>query len=270
VLARPEGQVLFCADAAVAGVHLDVSAFPVADLGWRAAVATLSDLAAMGGRPLAAVVTICAPGDVDVVEVESGAVAACREHGCEVAGGDLSRAATLVVTVAALGAVGAGGAVRRSGARPGDALFVTGPLGGSAAGLAARRAGAGLDDPAVLAHRRPSPRLAHGEAAARSGASAMIDVSDGLARDLRRLAAASKVGVALDVVPRAPGATLDDALGGGEDYELVVAHPEPAALVEAFDRAGLDEPLRIGTVVEGATLRLGGEELAELGWRHGG
>jgi thiamine-monophosphate kinase len=271
VLDRPAGQVLFCVDAAVGGVHLDLNWFPAADLGHRAAVATLSDVAAMGGRAVAVVVAVCAPGDVDVADVESGVIAACAASGCAVAGGDLSLADTLVVTVAAMGAAPPTGPVRRGGASAGDALFVTGPLGGSSVGLRARRDGADLDDAHVRAHRRPVARLAEGAAAAASGATAMIDVSDGLARDLRRLAAASSVGATLDDVPLAQGATLDDGLGGGEDYELVIAHRSPEALLDAFAAAGLRAPLRVGTVSdEVGVLTLAGAPLADVGWRHGG
>jgi thiamine-monophosphate kinase len=97
----------------------------------------------------------------------------------------------------------------------------------------------------------------------------MLDVSDGLARDLRRVASASGVGVALDEVAVADGATLEDALGGGEDYELVLTHPHPDAAFAAFAARGLRAPVRIGTVVDRpGTVTLDGEALADVGWRH--
>jgi len=269
VFDRPGGRVLLCTDAAVAGIHLDVEQFPIEDLGYRAAIATLSDLAAMGASPLGVVVAICAPGDVDVIEIEAAVVAACAAHGCTVAGGDLSRSATPTVTVAALGEERAGRTVTRAGASAGDVVFVTGPLGGAAAGLRRRREGASLHDATVLCHRRPVARIAEGEAAARSGATAMIDVSDGIARDLRRVAAASGVGVELDDVPVRRGATMDEALGGGEDYELVVTHPEPEQLEADFAAAGLRAPLRVGTVVsDPSALTIRGDRLPDIGWRH--
>lgn len=269
VLERPGGRLIVCTDAAVAGVHLDTSAFPIGDLGYRAAIAALSDLAAVGARPLGIVVAIGAPGDVDVVEVEQGAVDACATAGCEVVGGDLSKSATAAVVATAVGVEGAGGVVARRGAAPGDAVLVTGALGASAAGLRRRREGAGLDDVLVLRHRRPAARLAEGELAARCGATAMLDVSDGLARDVRRLATASGVGVALDDVPVEEGATLDDALGGGEDYELVFTHPDAEAAVEAFVAASLRAPVRLGEVVaDVAAVTLSGAPLADVGWRH--
>jgi thiamine-monophosphate kinase len=258
-----------CTDAAVAGVHLDTAVFPIGDLGYRAAIASLSDLAAVGARPLGVVVAVLAPAEVDVVEVERHVVAACATAGCEVVGGDLSRSATATVVATAVGVEGAGGSVLRQGARPGDAVLVTGALGGSAAGLRRGREGAALDDDLVLRHRRPAARLAEGEAAAICGATAMLDVSDGLARDVRRLARASGVGISLELVPVEDGATLDEALGGGEDYELVFTHPDADAAVEAFARARLRRPVRVGEVVEDATvLTLGGEPLADVGWRH--
>ena len=129
--------------------------------------------------------------------------------------------------------------------------------------------GAALDDPAVLCHRRPAARLAEGAVAAACGATAMIDVSDGPARDVRRLAAASSVGVVLEEIPIFPEATLEEGLGGGEDYELVLTHPSPGALIAAFEAAGLRAPTRIGAVVQdAAVLTYHGEALPDVGWRH--
>jgi len=269
VLARPAGRVLFCCDAGVDGIHLDSSLFPVADLGYRTAIAALSDVAAMGGRPWAVVVSICAPGDVDVVAIERGVDEACATAGCSVVGGDLSKAGVTSVTVSALGDEPVAGAVTRRRARPGDAVFVTGALGGAAMGLRLRRTGTGLEDPQLHWFRRPRARIDAGAVAAGAGASAMLDVSDGLVRDLRRIADASGVGVDLDAVPLCGGASLEEGLGGGEDYELVVVHPDAAALVAAFDSAHLDAPVRIGTVTDDVgQVRFGGAAAPDLGWRH--
>jgi thiamine-monophosphate kinase len=269
VLERPAGRVLVCCDAGVEGVHLDTSLFPIADLGYRTAIAALSDVAAMGGRPSHVVVSICAPGDVDVVAIERGVAEACATVGCTVVGGDLSKAAVTSVTVCALGDEPPSGAVTRRGATPGDALFVTGPLGGAAMGLRRRRAGAGLEDPELRWFRRPRARIDAGLAAAASGATAMLDVSDGLARDVRRLAAASGVGIDLETVPLCDGATLEEGLGGGEDYELVFSHPGAAALAMAFESANRAAPIRIGTITaDVGEVRLGGEAAPDLGWRH--
>jgi thiamine-monophosphate kinase len=158
---------------------------------------------------------------------------------------------------------------------------VTGPLGASAAGLrilqtgpiAAGNAGGNADGPLlgtlVRAHRRPVARLAEGQAARLAGATAAIDISDGLAADVRHLADASRVGVALERVPVAPGASEDEALGGGEDYELIVATGDPEGLVRAFEVGGLRKPIAIGVCTADPEERmLAGSDLPDIGWRH--
>jgi thiamine-monophosphate kinase len=275
VVRAPPGQLLLCADALVAGVHADLALVGVDDFGWKALTATLSDVAAMGGRPCYALVTVSGPlGDVDVDLLYDGLLAAAGAYGCPVVGGDLTAAPALVVSVAVVGAAEEE-PVRRSGASAGDTLFVTGPL-AAAAGLAVVRVGwAGLDPDLVLAHRRPRPRLAEGEAARRAGASAMIDVSDGLAADLSHLADESDVGVVVEKVPVAVGvARVADnaealALGGGEDYELLFAAPDADAVEAEFAASGLVVPLRIGRCTADPTeRRLGDGPLPRLGWEH--
>lgn len=270
------GVLLLCADAAVAGVHADLGLVGVDDMGWKAMAATLSDIAAMGGRPAHALVTIAGPlGDVDVDLLFDGLLAAASAYGCEVVGGDLTAAPTLTVSVAVIGTV-AGPPVLRSGARPGDTLMVTGPLGAAAAGLQLLKAGRVGEAPDLeLAHRRPRPRIAEGEVARRHGATAMIDISDGLASELVHIAEASGVGVVIDHVPVAVGVARygDDAeaaaLGGGEDYELLFSAPDPAAMEAAFADAGLVVPLRVGRVTgDPAERRLGDKPLPLLGWEH--
>jgi thiamine-monophosphate kinase len=192
-----------------------------------------------------------------------------------VVGGDVSEAGELAVAVTVLGTTEAGGRlpVARAGARPGDVLLVTGPCGGSAAGLRELRAGGAPagDQGSAAAYRRPVARLQEGALARATGAHAMIDVSDGLALDLHRLADASGVGFSLEDVPLTAGATLDEALGGGEDYELLVAIAEADddALQARFEKARLREPIRIGRITEDPDLRvLGPSPLERLGWQH--
>ncbi len=121
----------------------------------------------------------------------------------------------------------------------------------------------------VMAHRRPRARLAEGETARLAGATAMVDVSDGLLADLGHLADASAVGFRLDRVPVSPGATTEEALGGGEDYELVVATPDRGRLGAAFAEAGLRPPLLIGTCIADPGERtLAGEPITVSGWEH--
>jgi thiamine-monophosphate kinase len=198
-----------------------------------------------------------------------GVAEASDVAGCPVVGGDVSESAVLFVAVTVLGTIEPGGGppVGRSGALPGDAVLLTGPCGGSSAGLRALRAGSGPG----TAYRRPLARLRDGQVARRGGAHAMIDVSDGLALDLHRLADVSGVGFSLDEVPVAAGATLGDALGGGEDYELLMAVSTEDAddLMDAFERDGLRRPARIGTVLADPALRLFGDaRLERLGWQH--
>jgi thiamine-monophosphate kinase len=272
------GRTLLCADAAVAGVHADLARVGLDDFGWKAMAACLSDIAAMGGRASYALVTVSGPlGDVDVSLLYDGLLAAASSGGCEVVGGDLTAAAALVVSVAVVGVVDDGPpAVLRSGARPGDTVFVTGPLGASAAGLALLKAGrAGEDPDLALAHRRPRARLVEGQVARRAGATAMIDVSDGLAADLCHVAAASSVGVVLERVPVAVGVArvADDpetvALGGGEDYELLFTSGDPDSIEAAFAQAGLRVPLRVGRcTADPSERRLRDGPLPKLGWEH--
>jgi thiamine-monophosphate kinase len=278
VVARPAAPwLLLSADTVVAGVHADLSLTTMADFGWKAMVANLSDVAAMGGQPGHALVTVAAADGTDLDALYDGIIAAATTYACPVVGGDLSSSPTLVVTVAVTGTVD-GAPVRRQGARPGDGLWVTGALGASAAGLRRWRSPAGSVPPAGTAaadvdsalrraHARPVPRLAEGRAARLGGATAMIDVSDGLASDLGHIADASMVGFELTDVPVADGATLDDALGGGEDYQLVFSAPDEDRIGNAF--GSLDPPVRIGTVLADARVRvLAGWPLPAVGWRH--
>ncbi len=266
------GPLVVSVDSVVEGVHVDLAVCSPADVGWKALMGALSDLAAMGAVPLGALVALCVPGGSGQGDLALGVMAGVAEaagaSGCPVVGGDVSEAAELVVVVTVLGTVDGGGdPVARSGARPGDAVFVTGACGGSAAGLRELRAGVSSGE----AYRRPVACLREGQAARRHGAHAMIDVSDGLALDLHRLADASGVGFALDDVPVADGATLHEALGGGEDYELVVAAGEAdaATLADAFREAGLRRPVCIGSVVVDPGERLlAGRALERLGWQH--
>ena len=254
VVAAPPGPLLLAADAVVAGVHADLSLTSVADLGWKALAVNVSDVAAMGGRPLHALVTVVLSPGASLEALYEGLLAAADAFGCEVVGGDLSGGPVLVVSVAVTGTVDGGGSpVLRSGAGPGAGLYVTRPLGASAAGLRRLRAGG-----EGSAHARPVPRVAEGTAARLAGATAMLDLSDGLALDVRRLADASGVGVVVDDVPVATGATVDDALAGGEDYELLAASPAP-----------LDGWFRVGRCTDDpAERRLGDGPLPEGGWAH--
>jgi thiamine-monophosphate kinase len=214
------------------------------DVGWRAVTVNVSDIAAMGGCPRSLLVAVVAPAGTDLDRLFDGVAAAADAHGCEVVGGDLSTTAgPLVVVVAVTGTLeGDRPAVGRGGARPGDQLYVTGPLGAMAA------SGYRL---------RPRARVEEGQAARLAGATAMIVVSVGLLADLGHLADESGVGYALDAVPRGEGATLDQALNGGEDYELVYAGPPGVP------------GITIGRCVEDPKVRtLDGAPVEPRGWEH--
>jgi thiamine-monophosphate kinase len=265
-------------DAVVAGVHFDLALVTLGDVGWKALSVAVSDIAAMGGTPAHALVSVGAEPGTDLDQIADGIAEASEAWRCPVVGGDLSAAAQLVISVAVTGVLeGPWPATLRSGARPGDALFVTGPLGSSAAGLRLLRRGPdadpGLDqaDRAALelAFRRPRARLAEGRAARGAGATAMMDISDGLGLDLHRLAGASGVGFILDDVPVAAGATFDEAIGGGEDYELLVAGPGDGSIGAGFSAAGLRPPTRIGVcTADPGEHRLRDQNLEPTGYHH--
>jgi thiamine-monophosphate kinase len=231
-------------DALVEGVHFRLDWISWRDLGWRAAAVNLSDLAASGAEPDGLVVSLAlSAGTVveDVLELYEG----MAETGVPVIGGDTSRADQLILSVTALGR--SDRVPGRAGARPGDRLVVTGPLG--AAGAAFRE------------HRyvRPPLRLAEGRALA-AHATAMLDLSDGLSVDARHLADRSgcRLVIDLDRVRLAPGARLED-LGFGEDYELLATVPEPA-----------DDHHEIGHAEEGEGIEIlhEGVPIALAGWDH--
>jgi len=259
---------LLAADAVVAGVHADLSLTGLDDLGWKAVAANVSDVAAMGGCPSHLLVIVAGPPDTDLDRLYRGIAEAAREWGCPVVGGDLVTAPTLVVSVAITGSL-PGPPILRSGARPGHGIWVTGPLGLAAAGLRIlKEKGKGATGPGPDAHRRPRPSVAAGVAARAAGATAMIDVSDGLAADLGHLADASGVGLDLDALPIGEGATEDEALAGGEDYVLVFTAPDDDAVGRAF--AKLVAPVRIGTCVpDRAVRRIGARPFPIIGgWEH--
>ena len=226
VVTLPGGaRLLLAADAVVAGVHADLSLTGLDDLGWKAMAVNVSDIAAMGGRPGHALVTVAGPAGTDLDLLYRGIAEAAAAYRCPVVGGDLANAPVLVVTVAVTGTFD-GAPLLRSGASPGDLVYVTGPLGLAAAGLRLLKEGKEAPVAAGMAHRRPRPAVAAGLAARAAGATAMIDISDGLAADLGHLADASGVGLALADVPIGEAATAEEALSGGEDYVLAFTAPD--------------------------------------------
>ena len=256
-------------DLSLEGVHFRTDWLSFREIGWRATAAALSDLAAEGATPLGVLTSVGLPvrgrgrgkGRRDpATEIMTGVGAAARSVGASVLGGDLVRSARYLVDVCVLGL--AARAVRRSGARPGDGLWVTGRLGGAGLALAALRGGRGGRLAPALRRRfaRPVPRIAAGRWLARRGARAMIDISDGLTGDAGHLAAASGVGIAIELqrVPCWPGVTPRVAARSGEEYELLVAMPRSFGTLgaRAFRRATGLSLTHIGACTAGRGLRI--------------
>lgn len=257
VVAAPDGRVVVSTDVLVEGRDFRREWSTAEDVGWKAAAGNLADVAAMGAVPTALVVALAAPPDLPVAWAEGlarGLSAACAGTGAGVVGGDLSAASEVVVAVTVLGDLQGCAPVRRDGARPGDVVAVAGWLGRSAAGWHLLRSGRasyvrGVVAELVEAHRRPRPPLASGPAAAHAGATAMIDLSDGLVLDLERVATASGVSVDLSRAALTPAVeallavgdpdqALEWVLSGGEDHGLAACFPPGTDLPEGFVPVG--------------------------------
>ncbi len=227
-------EMVVTTDFSLEGRHFRRDWHTPESVGHRCLARGLSDIAAMGARPVAAFLSLAMPAPLDVRWVDrfmAGFGALAKLCGTELAGGDTSQApgTEILADVVVTGVAGQGRALRRSGARVGDGIYVTGSLGGSAAELdglatgrlkAKRRAGV----PGKHPHTFPEPRIRMGQALLRRGlATACMDLSDGLSSDVRRICEASGVGAHIEAarIPLGVGATLEQALGGGEDYELL-------------------------------------------------
>ena len=269
VVRAPDGRVVATTDMLIEGRHFRRDWSSAADVGHKAAARNLADVAAMGAVPTALLVGFAAPGDLAVdwaLDLARGIAAECSAAEAAVAGGDTSRADLVILSITALGDLRGAEPVTRAGARPGDVVAVAGSLGRAAAGLALLLAGrAGVVVPGVArdvvpglvnAHRRPRPPYAAGPQAARLGATAMIDVSDGLIADLGHVADASGVLISLDSArlgaePVSQPAALREAAGilgldewlpwvltGGDDHALVATFPPHIVLPPAWTEVG--------------------------------
>lgn len=245
-------------------------------MGWKTVAVNVSDIAAMGALPAKAVSTLCLPPSTEMDFVEGfidGSVEAAAAYELDLVGGDISSSSQIMAGMALLGSVQAEPWLR-SGASPGDALCVTGSLGGARTGLEELRADADASGSAVDRHLRPRPRLSEAQALRSVRVSAAIDVSDGLVIDLGRLMRASETGCAIqrEDIPVDPAASdLEAALFGGEDFELLLAIHEAdlQAAVAALEGCGTTLS-RIGSVTDGVAA-LDGEPLETMegrAWDH--
>jgi thiamine-monophosphate kinase len=275
-------------DMLVEGVDFTREAMTLDDAGWRAMAANVSDLAAMGAKPVLATVALGLPGTIgvdEIVELYRGLAACASRYGVAIVGGDLSRAQALTIAISVVGEVRASNVKTRAGGRPGDVIAVTGALGSARAGLElTRRAepiAADLAEEALRAFRRPCARVAEGRfLGASRNVTAMLDCSDGLSTDLGRLAAASGCGAVVEDVPVAPAARAvagllsEDperfALAGGEEFELIAAI-RPRAFRHLAARYALRfrrQLLRVGVLGEGTGVLWNGAQLELSGWDH--
>jgi len=253
VIAAPDGRFVVTTDMMIHGPDFRLAWSTAHDLGWKAAASNLSDVAAMGAVPTALVVALAAPADTPVGfldEFADGLRDGCdaMAPGCGVVGGDLSVSSTLTIAVTAFGDLEGRAPVLRSGAGLGDVVAVSGVLGAAAAGLRLLFAEAVVGDvpdaelafalraehPEVMSQLAPTPPIADGRRASIAGATAMIDLSDGLVLDARRLAAASGVGI--DLASASIGSL--EALVGGEDHSLLATFPAGVALPGGFRPVG--------------------------------
>lgn len=278
-----EGALVASVDATVEGVHFRPGWLTHREIGWRATASALSDLAAAGATPVGVLVAIVAPsdaGEAALVDLMHGVGAAVGSVGGQVLGGDLNAGAAWTVAVTVFGR--ALRPMSRCGARAGDGVWVTGTLGGARAALETWRAGGEPDAGARAAFAHPLPRIAPGRWLAAHGATAMMDISDGLGGDAAHLAAASGVMIELElerlplhpavpIVARVLGEPPERfAATGGEDYELLVTLPAAFGRAMTFASEYGMALTRIGRVLAGQGVRalLDGREVPLHGFRH--
>jgi thiamine-monophosphate kinase len=265
---RPRGSaedLLFTTDFLIENVHFQRETHPARAVGYKALARGLSDIAAMGGRPRFCLLSLgLAPWADDrwIAGFYRGLLGLAGTTDTVLAGGDLARTEHLTCDIVVCGAVPRGSALRRDSARPGDQIYVSGHLGGSALGLQTRRGRA------WKRHLSPQPRLSLGVYLRKVlHATAAMDLSDGLSLDLHRLCVASKLGASIIEPPVFPGASVEHALHGGEDYELLFTVPRGTRIPDHFEGVPLH---RIGETRRGAPglVLLNDAPLQPLGYDH--
>ena len=261
-------QLVASVDSAVDGVHFRRDWLTPGEIGYRATAAALSDLAAMAAMPVAMLVAFAIPDDwiSTIPEVADGIGEMAASAGATIAGGNVSRAAVFTITTTVLGVVQR--PLRRDGVRSGDRIYVTGRLGGPGDAVRAFAGGSMPDDASRGRFARPAPRIREAQWLAAHGATACIDISDGLLADLAHLAAASGtvLSIDLDRLPLLAGSSPMDAAASGEEYELAISAPVELN-VRAFE-AEFNLPLtEIGTAgagTPGVQALLGGKRVAPI------
>jgi thiamine-monophosphate kinase len=269
----PDSKLLLSVDTSVEDVHFRRAWLTPTEIGYRATAAALSDLAAAGASPLAILLAVSAPPMwvPDLPAVADGVGQSARDAGTVVVGGDTTSGPALVLTVTVVGA--AQRPLTRSGARPGDRVYLSGTFGGPGAALRAWARHATPDAATRARFARPVPRLREGRWLAAEGVTAAVDVSDGIMADLGHLAAASGVRLSIDLdrVPRWPGTTVIEAAASGEEYELAVTAARPLD-VAAFAREFGIPLTHVGDVESGSPVveaRAGGARVAPIaGYDH--
>ncbi|HEX8631392.1 MAG TPA: thiamine-phosphate kinase [Catenuloplanes sp.] len=276
VVAASDGRVVASTDVLVEGRHFRRDWSTGVEVGHRAAAANLADIVAMGAAPTALLVALCMPPDLDVrwaEDLADGLAAEAAQVNASVVGGDMSASPTLTIAVTALGDLHGQQPVVRSAARPGDVVALAGRLGYAAAGYTVLSRGFRTPKLLVEAYRRPEVPYAAGPTAGRLGATAMIDVSDGLLSDLGHIATASRVAIDLRRDAFDVPAQMRDAasalgvdpyswvLGGGDDHALAATFPPGVSLPEPWQL--------IGTVTQGSGVTVDGKAwLGRPGWDH--
>jgi len=276
---RPGYQSILTCDWFLEGTHFLRHKHPADSVGWKCLIRAVSDVAAMGGRPRCFLLSLALPASCTggwLDEFLRGLRRASAKLSCPLAGGDTTQRNEILINVTVIGEVPTGRALTRSGARPGDAIFVSGRLGAAERGLARLRRMGRIrpNDPLLKKHLYPEPRLALGQwLSAHRKTTAMMDLSDGLSTDLPRLCAASGVGARiqsslLPAVPRWNHQTLELALHGGDDYELLFTVRANQTLPAKIDGVPLT---RVGEITGGrkvvlVTLKGSEQPLHDRGW----
>jgi thiamine-monophosphate kinase len=259
-------DLVFTTDFVLEGRHFTLDTHSPADIGHKALARSLSDLAAMGADPVFCLVSLAVPAKLTDSWVNGfyrGLLALARKFKLTLAGGDLARFDKVIADVICCGRVPRGKALLRGRAKPGDRIYVTGRLGGSAHGLATKQGAA------WRRHLRPEPRVAVGLALRRRGVSAAMDLSDGLSLDLKRLCIESKVSAEIDSsIPIARGATLEQALNGGEDYELLFTASQTLRVPRTIGTVPVTQIGAITSSARAGTVSFEGKRLVPGGFDH--